>query len=153
MSGLGLLDCDLPSFTSLKWGGREIEIGLNISIKLLESNAILSVYMVENDSIKLCTIKLWEHFSRSVNSVSYRVRVKGKKQCVSYFPDTVGFDSKSAIMFLRVDNSLRSFKCMKKIKHIKTSDWDFVSPLIAFIISLLVGCFRGIYRNKSCGAE
>lgn len=104
LSGLELLDYDLPSLTSLKLGGREIERWLNISIRFLESNAILSVDIVENDPIKLCTIKLSEHFSRYVNFCI----ISGTSEGEEIEPNTVGFDSKSSTLSLRVDNSLRS---------------------------------------------
>lgn len=53
LSGLIIFGCTLPSLISLKSEGIEIETGFSMSVKFLESEAILSEGIADDDSGRL----------------------------------------------------------------------------------------------------
>lgn len=163
LSGLLIFGCTRPSLISLKSEGIEIERGLSMSVKFLESETILSEGIAEDDSGRLWTIKLNVHFSRSVSSSN----ISGKRE-VEVVLGSLGFDSRDSTLFLRVDKSFRRevfsacsiFRLLERLVksflswancevcdleilaiEVKISDWDFFKSLIAFMISLTVSCW------------
>jgi len=160
LNGLLIFGCTRPSVISLKSEGIEIERGLSMSVKFLESEAILSEGVAEDDSGRLWTIKLNVHFSRSVSSSN----ISGKRG-VKVVLGSLGFDSRDSTLFLRVDKSFRrevfsacsifrllerlvksflnlanSEVCDLEILEIDNSisDWDFFKSLKAFRTSFIV---------------